>query len=110
MDEIVNKLYGTISRERSISELIPGVNSVIQKLKSWLSKLPPSLQLDNKLEGPNVERACLVLHMMYNQVRMFYFVGPSRLLTFASYQFYVLDRCYSLLSSMQLPLDIFPGR
>jgi hypothetical protein len=71
MDEIVNKLYGTTSRERSITELIPGVNSVIQKLKVWLSKLPPSLQLDRDMERSNPERACLVLHMMYNQVRSF---------------------------------------
>lgn len=69
MDEIVNKLYGTTSRERSINELIPGVNLVIQKLESWLSELPPSLQLDNDVDRPSLERACLVLHMMYNQVR-----------------------------------------
>jgi hypothetical protein len=68
MDEIVNKLYGTTSRERSINELIPGVNSVIRKLESWLSALPPSLQLDNDVGRQGPGRACLVLHMMYNQV------------------------------------------
>jgi hypothetical protein len=72
MDEIVNKIYGTTCRERSMTELIPRVNSVIQRLESWLSELPPSLQLDDhRREKPNPERACLVLHMMYNQVRYF---------------------------------------
>ena len=68
MDEIVNKLYGTTNRERSINELIPGVNLVIRKLESWLSELPPSLQLDEDMRRPSPGRACLVLHMMYNQV------------------------------------------
>jgi hypothetical protein len=68
MDEIVNKLYGTTSRERSMTELIPGVNAVIDKLEVWLAELPLSLQLD-EMETHIPERACLVLHMMYNQVR-----------------------------------------
>jgi hypothetical protein len=68
MDEIVNKLYGTTSRERNMTELIPRVNAVINKLELWLAELPHSLQLDDEIESRIPERACLVLHMMYNQV------------------------------------------
>lgn len=70
MDEIVNKIYGTTSRERSIPELIPRVKSVINQLESWLAALPPSLQIDHGMEGAIPERACINLHMMYNQVRI----------------------------------------
>ena len=69
MDEIVNKVYGTTSRERSMTELIPRVNAVINKLELWLAELPHSLQLGDEIESQIPERACLVLHMMYNQVR-----------------------------------------
>lgn len=71
MDEIVNKIYGTTSRERSIPELVPRVKSVIHQLESWLAALPSSLQIDEEMEGAIPERARLVLHMMYNQVRFF---------------------------------------
>jgi hypothetical protein len=67
MDEIVNKVYGTDGAVRVISEILPRVHAAMQKLSSWVTELPPSLQLHEEL---NPERPCLMLHMMYNQVKI----------------------------------------
>lgn len=69
MDEIVNKVYGTDGTVRLVSERLPRVQAVMQKLSSWVDELPPSLQL-HTVQIP--DRACLMLHMMYNQVILFY--------------------------------------
>ena len=52
-----------------MTDLIPRVNAVINKLQLWLAELPPSLQLDDEIDSQVPERSYLALHMMYNQVR-----------------------------------------
>ena len=66
MDEIVNKVYGTDGKTRVVSEIIPRMHAAMQKLSIWVAQLPPSLQLSDVTTVP--DRACLMLHMMYNQV------------------------------------------
>ncbi|KAH8815977.1 fungal-specific transcription factor domain-containing protein [Xylogone sp. PMI_703] len=66
MDEIVNKVYGD-ERARVISEMVPRIHNLMQKLSAWLDKLPPSLQFHG---NTNPDRACLMLHMMYNQLKI----------------------------------------
>lgn len=69
MDEIVNKVYRTDGAVHVMSETLPRVHAAMQRLSSWVAELPPSLQLH---KDPNPERACLMLHMLYNQVENFF--------------------------------------
>lgn len=67
MDEIVNRVYGKDGVTRVVSEIIPKVQATIQKLSLWAAELPLSLQLR---QDSSMDRACLMLHMMYNQVSL----------------------------------------
>lgn len=78
MDEIVNSVYGIASTGLNYPQTLTRADTALQKLSLWKADLPSSLQVRGEIEAG--ERASLVLHMIYNQVSLFFtFSGFSQL-------------------------------
>lgn len=63
---IVCETYKIAPRELKSDRLAHDMDKAISRLQTWLSQLPPTLQMPS--EGFSVDPSCCSLHMAYNQV------------------------------------------
>jgi len=66
MDQVVLRLYGHNSGERSTSKIVSIADELIKELKSWMEELPGSLRIGCHAGS---DRSCVILHLIFNHVR-----------------------------------------